>query len=149
MTSHMGLVVASPGLVRDALQAVLSAIPGVRALEPADDRASALERLKSHSLCLAILDSSLSEDELCTTLGLIKDKWPHVWCIVIASSPRQGRVMETTGADAVLIEGFAASLLSKMIRGVINASDSPCAATDAQNEGDRPKTMKEDAGSVA
>ena len=130
----MGLVVARPGLVRDALQAMLSAVPGVRALKPADDAASALERLENHSLCLAILDFSLSEDELCTTFGLIKEKWPHVWCIAIAGSPRQGRAMQTAGADAVLVEGFAAPRLSKMIREVIDASDSSCAATDAQNE---------------
>ena len=73
MTSHMGLVVARPGLVRDGLQAVLSAVPGVHALEPADSAASALERLESHSVCLAILDSSLPEDELRTTLGAIKE----------------------------------------------------------------------------
>jgi DNA-binding NarL/FixJ family response regulator len=124
MTSHMGLVVARPGLVRDALQAVLSAVPGVEALQPAGCAASALERLENHSLCLTILDSSLPDDELCTTLGLIKGQWPHVWCIVIAGSPGQGRVMETAGADAVLVEGFAPPLLSKMIRGVIDASDS-------------------------
>jgi hypothetical protein len=42
--------------------------------------------------------------------------------------------MKTAGADAVLVEGFAAPHLSKMIRDVIGASDSPLAATDAQNE---------------
>ena len=47
MTSHSGLVVAMPGLVRDGLQAVLSAVPGVRAVEPADCAAAALERLQA------------------------------------------------------------------------------------------------------
>ncbi|MGB5746290.1 MAG: hypothetical protein WBM69_04865, partial [Desulfobacterales bacterium] len=82
MPSHMGLVVARPGLVRDGLQAVLSAVPGVEALEPADCAVTALAQLENHSLCLAILDSSLPEEELCTTLGVIKGQWPHVWCIV-------------------------------------------------------------------
>ena len=111
MPSHLGLIVARPGLVRDALQAVLSAVPEVDALEPADCAASALERLENHSLCLTILDSSLSEEELCATLGAIKEKWPQVWCIVIAGSPRQSRVLRTAGADAVLVEGFAPPLL--------------------------------------
>ena len=123
MTSHSGVIVARPGLVRDALQAMLSAIPGVHAVEPADDAASALERPENHSLCLAILDSSLPDDELCTTLRVIKEKWPHVWCIAIAGSPRQGRALETAGADAVLVEGFAAHRLSKLIREVIDAED--------------------------
>jgi DNA-binding NarL/FixJ family response regulator len=147
MPPHLGLVVARPGLVRDGLQAVLSAVPGVEALEPADCAASALERLDSHSLSLTILDSSLPEDELCTTLGVIKGKWPQVWCIVIAGTPQQGRVMQTAGADAVLVEGFAPPLLSKMIREVIDASDSPLAPTDEPEEGNRDKTMQVDAGS--
>ena len=107
MTSHTGLVVARPGLVRDGLQAVLSAVPGMQALEPADCAASALERLESHAPCLTILDSSLSEEELCATLGAIKEKWPQVWCIVIAGSPRQSHLLQTAGADAVLVKGFA------------------------------------------
>jgi DNA-binding NarL/FixJ family response regulator len=138
----MGLVVARPGLVRDGLQAVLSAVPGVDALEPADDGASALERLENFILRLAILDSSLPEDELCTTLGLIKGQWPHVWCIVIAGSPRQGRALQTAGADAVLVEGFAPPLLSTMIREAIDASDSPLATTDEHNE--RPELTEKE-----
>jgi DNA-binding NarL/FixJ family response regulator len=125
MTLHTGLVVARPGLVRDGLQAVLSAVPGIQALEPADCAASALERLESHAPCLTILDSSLSEEELCTTLGAIKEKWPQVWCIVIAGSPRQGRVYQTSGADAVLVEGFPPALLSTMIKEVIDEQDEP------------------------
>jgi hypothetical protein len=50
--------------------------------------------------------------------------------------------MGTAGADAVLVEGFAPPLLSTMIREVIDVSDSPLAATDAQNKQnqDRLKT---------
>lgn len=124
MTSPAGLVVARPGLVRDGLQAMLSAVPGMQALEPADCAASALERLESHAPCLTILDSSLSQEELCATLRTIKDKWPQVWCIGIAGNPRQSRVLQTAGADAVLVEGFAPALLSKMIKEVIKEQES-------------------------
>jgi DNA-binding NarL/FixJ family response regulator len=134
MTLHKGLVVARPGLVRDALQAVLSAVPGVEPLEPAADAASALERIADYSPCLAILDSSLPEDELYTTLRMIKVTWPHVWCIVIAGSPRQSHPLQTAGADAVLVEGFVAPLLSRIIKEVIDASSSPPATPDARNE---------------
>jgi DNA-binding NarL/FixJ family response regulator len=147
MPSHLGLVVARPGLVRDGLQAVLSAVPGVHALEPADCVASVMERLENQTICLTILDSSLADNELCTTLGMIKEKWPQVWCIVIAGSPRQGRALQTAGTDAVLVEGFAPPLLSKMIREVIDAADLSLAVTDEQNERhqDKPRTEKIDA----
>jgi DNA-binding NarL/FixJ family response regulator len=117
--TNLGLVVARPGLVREGLQAVLSAIPGIDALEPADDGASALDRLKSHRLALAVLDSSLSEDELCKTLRQIKEQWPYVRCIVIAGSPGQGRAVEAVGADAVLVEGSSAALLSTTIKALL------------------------------
>ena len=117
--TNLGLVVARPGLVRDGLQAVLSAIPGLDALKPTDDGASALDRLKSHRPNLVILDSSLSEGELRTTLRQIKEQWTDVRCIVVADSPRQGRAMEAAGADAVLVEGSPAALLSTTIKALL------------------------------
>jgi DNA-binding NarL/FixJ family response regulator len=117
--TNLGLVVARPGLVRDGLQAVLSAIPGMDALEPADDGASALDRLKSHRPDLVILDSSLSEGAVCTTLRQIKGQWPDVRCIVVAASPQQGHAMKAAGADAMLVEGFSAALLSTAIKALL------------------------------
>ena len=111
-----GLIVARPGLVREGLQAVLSAIPGMNALEPAGDGASALDKLASHRPDLVIVDSSLPEDELRATLRNIKDQYPDVRCVVIAASPRQARALEATGADAILVEGSSAALLSTTIK---------------------------------
>lgn len=114
--TDLGLVVARPGLVRDGLQAVLSAALGMDVLEPADDGTSALDRLKSARPDVVILDSSLSRDELCTTLRQIQEQWPDVRCIVIADNPRQQREMEAAGADATLVEGFSPELLTAAIR---------------------------------
>jgi DNA-binding NarL/FixJ family response regulator len=121
--TNLGLVVARPGLVRDGLQAVLSAIPEMDALEPADDRASALERLEEYRPDLVILDSSLPEGERCPALHQIKKRWPDVRCIAVADSPWQRRAMEDTGADTVLIEGFSAELLSTTIRALLAQPD--------------------------
>ena len=122
MKTNLGLVVARPGLVRDGLQSMLSAVPGMDALEPAHDGASALDRLKSHRPDLLILDSGLSQGELCTTLRQIKEQWPDVLCIVVADSPRQARAMKAAGADAVLVEGSSAALLSTTIKDLITQS---------------------------
>ena len=116
MTLNSGLVVARPGLVQDGLQALLTAIPDMDALEPAQDGSSALDSLKSHHPNLVILDSSLAEGELCRMLKQIKEGWPDIRCIVIAKNPPQGRAMEAAGADAVLVEGFSAQLLSTTIK---------------------------------
>ena len=45
--------------------------------------------------------------------------------------------MQAAGADAVLVEGFAAPRLSEMIREVIDAADLPVAGADAQDEENR------------
>ena len=111
-----GLIVARPGLVREGLQAVLSAIPGMNALEPAGDGASALDKLASHRPDLVIVDSSLPEDELRATLRNIKGQHPDVRCVVIAASPQQARALEATDADAILVEGSSAALLSTTIK---------------------------------
>ena len=113
-----GLIVAKPSLVRDGLQAVLSAIPGMKTLKPADDESMALDRLRSLP-DLVILDSSLAENALHTMLGTVKEHYPDVRCIVVASDPRQRHVLESAGADAVLVEGFSAELLSVTIKNLL------------------------------
>ena len=114
-----GLIIARPGLVRDGLQAVFQAMPGVYALEPADDGASALDMLKSHRTDLVILDSSLSEDELIATIDRIKDQYPDVRCLVVTDDPGQQRTLKAVGTDAVLIKGFSAAVLSETIKALL------------------------------
>ena len=116
MRKYWGLIVAKPGVVREGLQSVISAIPEVEALEPVADSHSVLEVLKSQPLDLIIFNSNLPEDNIQTTLGQIKERWPRVRCIVIVNSPQSVSSMETTGADAVLIEGFSVGHLSTTIR---------------------------------
>ena len=120
--THSGLVVARPGLLRDGLQAVLSAIPGMNALEPADDGTSALNKLESHRLDLVILGSSLSADELHATLRQTKEQYPDVRCIIVAASPQQGRALKASSADAVLVEGAPAALFSTTIKNLLARS---------------------------
>jgi len=113
--SKTGLIVAKRSLVRDGLQAVLSAISGMEALEPADDEIAGLDRLRSLP-DLVILDSSLAQDALHTILETIKAHYPDVRSIVVVSDPQQRSVIEATGADAALVEGCPAELLSATIK---------------------------------
>jgi DNA-binding NarL/FixJ family response regulator len=117
--ANSGLIVARPGLVRDGLQAVLSAVPGMHALEPVDDGASALDKVANHRPDLVIVDSSLPEGELRATLRHIKKQHPDVCCVAVAASPQQGRALEATDADAVLVEGSSAALLSATIKALL------------------------------
>jgi len=130
---------------------VLSAIPGMDALEPADDGVSSLARLADYCPDLVILDSSLSEGELCATLRQIKAGWPHVRCIVIVANPRHRGTIETVGADAVLVEGFPAPLLPTTIKALL-APVSPRALSERgesgldQPPGERPGEIPREKG---
>ena len=116
MMGKLGLIVARPGLVRDGLQAVFQAMPGIDALEPADDGASALIMLKNHRADLVILDSSLSEDELMATISRIKGQYPDVRCLVVTDNPVQLWTLKAAGTDTVLIKGFSAAVLFETIK---------------------------------
>jgi DNA-binding NarL/FixJ family response regulator len=117
-----GLIVAKPSLVREGLQAMLQAIPDVEILEPVEDGVSALGTLKSRHVDLVILDSSLSEDELVTTVTKIKGRYPETRCLVVTDKPCRNKELKAAGTDDVLIKGFSAEILSKRTKDLLDSS---------------------------
>jgi DNA-binding NarL/FixJ family response regulator len=95
---------------------MLRAIPGVEVLEPVDDGNSALEVLGIRRVDLVILDSSLSEDALLTTVIRIKNQHPSVRCLVLTDEPDQRQTLRAAGTDAVLIKGFSVVTISEKIK---------------------------------
>ena len=90
----------------------------MKALEPADDEIATFDRLRS-SPDLVILDSSLAQDALHTILETLSEQYPDARCIVVISDPQQRSVIEAAGADAVLVEGCSAELLSATIKALL------------------------------
>jgi DNA-binding NarL/FixJ family response regulator len=115
----VGLVIAKPGPVREGLQAVLSAIPNMEAAESACFGPTILDQLKSLEPDLVIMGPSLSVDEASVIVWESKKQWPGTCCIAIVNSPREQYVLEAAGADAVLIEGSPAALLSAAIKALL------------------------------
>ena len=102
------LIAAKPGLMRDGFQAVLTAIPRAKVMDPADDSASALRAVAERQPALILLDTNLPDDQVWTLLEQVKAQWPHVQCLVLAENRRQRQTARAAGADRVLIKGCPA-----------------------------------------
>ena len=116
MKKIVGLVVARAGVIRDGYQALLSAIPGVGAAEPANDGPSALARLDSDSPDLFILDSSLCVNEIIETLVHIKHRRVAIRCLVICPPGTTTRKMRRFGADTAVDEGITPAHLAAALK---------------------------------
>jgi DNA-binding NarL/FixJ family response regulator len=65
----------------------------------AGDGLSALNLVRDRQPGLLVIDCILLEDEVCALLRQVEGEWPHVRCLVLARTRRQG---DRAGADVVL-----------------------------------------------
>ena len=105
------LIVARPGRMREGLRALLRTIPRIKIVEQVDRGSAALAMVTQKRSTLVLLDSSLPSEEMWTAVKQIKAKWPQTQCIVVADTIRQQGMAHTSGADGVLLKGFAAETL--------------------------------------
>jgi DNA-binding NarL/FixJ family response regulator len=103
------LIIASPRQLRDSLQVLLAAIPGIDHVSQIDDVPSALVMKVNHNPALVLLDSDLSNDELLAELRRIKAEWPQTQCIVLVDEEQNHKAAKTAGADVILMKGVLAS----------------------------------------
>jgi DNA-binding NarL/FixJ family response regulator len=109
------LIVAPPSRLRDALQAMIRAVPQVAYTVQADDGQAALRILAEHPLALVLLDADLPGDEAWTVLPQIKARWPQTRCIVLVNNDQQRQVANMHGADVVLVKGFTGAILTETV----------------------------------
>jgi DNA-binding NarL/FixJ family response regulator len=111
------LIVARPGPLRDALRALMTAMPQIDGVGEADDVAAALGRGREARPAMVLLDSSLTGEGIWLAVRRIKAKWPQIRCIFFADSVQQQYEAETAGADAVLLKGvLPAKLIATIVR---------------------------------
>ena len=130
MKKIVGLIVARAGVIRDGYQALLSAIPGVGAEEPANDGPSALARLGSDRPDLFVLDSSLGVNEITETLAHIKRSHVAIRCLVICPTETTTRQMRHCGADTAVDEGITPTRLATAMKVLVSAIQNSTQATD-------------------
>lgn len=117
------LIIARPCHLRDSLRVLLTAIPQVGQVSQADDGPSALSMGAKHRPALVMLDSDLPNNELVTTLGRIKARWPQAHCIVLVDNVQEQQVAEAARADVVLVKGVLAARLFATVEELLSVGD--------------------------
>ncbi len=109
--STLAMIVAKPDPLRDALRALMIAMPQMDAVEEASDLLSALRADLKHAPVLVLLDSSLADGEVWLAVRRVRARWPQGYCVFLVDDVQQQQAAEAAGADAALLKGFPAGRL--------------------------------------
>jgi DNA-binding NarL/FixJ family response regulator len=123
-TTAPTLIVAAPGRIRQALGALLNAIPWVQIVAQTDNSASALMMVRRHCPKLVLLDANLSNNQAWTFLNQLKAEYPDIRSIVLVDYLHQHAVAHDIQATVTLLKGFPISelcvILEKLASGQTN-----------------------------
>jgi DNA-binding NarL/FixJ family response regulator len=109
------LIVAEPGPLRDGLQALAGAVPGVRPVEYDNIESAVRNGHPEGDVALVLLDAGVAGDGLGAALRRMRGKWPDARYIALADDVRQHHSAAMAGADTVLMKGFQPSRLVEII----------------------------------
>ncbi len=104
----MILLVGKPGHLRDALQSLVSVIPGLKSLVTADTGLLALKMLREVQPCVALVGSGLPDAEVLELVRQIKQERPQTHCLVLTEQSGQRHLALAAGADRVISPGSPA-----------------------------------------
>jgi DNA-binding NarL/FixJ family response regulator len=111
------LIVIKSGPLRDGLQALLTAMPQIDAVEWVSDLSSAPRMALGRAPALVLLDSGPAGSEVWLAVRQARTKWPQARCVFLADSVQQQYEAEAAGADAVLLKGvLPAKLIATIVR---------------------------------
>ncbi len=116
------LVVARPGPLRDSLMALLRSIPGIAAVQQADDATAGLRFAETARPALVLIDGGLPGGEAWTVLRQVQVRWPCTQSVVLTDTIQLRRRAEAAGANRALLKGFPAAKLSSMLEQLLQQS---------------------------
>ena len=102
------LLVGKPGHLRDALQSLISVLPGLKSLATADTGLLALKILRETQPGLALVGGGLPDAEVLELVRQIKQERPQTHCLVLTEQSGQRYLALAAGADRVLSPGSPA-----------------------------------------
>jgi DNA-binding NarL/FixJ family response regulator len=111
--------------MRNGLRALLRTIPRIEIVGQVDQGSAALEMVTLERSALVLLGSSLPFEEMRMALKQIKAEWPQTQCIALVDNIQQQGIARASGADGVLLKGFAAETLFMTIDEVLIRVDKP------------------------
>jgi len=124
------IVLARPGLMRNALQAFLRDIPELRVAAMAATCAEARSAIRQFQARLLVADMDVSETEVLALVRQLAAEQPALRVIVLAESIAQQQAALQAGAHDAALKGFlGAPLRDALIRGM---RDSESATTNKE-----------------
>ena len=105
------IIAARPGVLREALRAMLASFPCLEISGVAGGGLLALSLVRQHKPALLIIDSGLLEDEIAMLLQKVKQEQPQIRCLVLVDTTRQQEAVLAMGADATLLHSEPAGRL--------------------------------------
>ena len=117
------LIVASPGELRESLQALLATLPRVGQVLVANDGAGALSAIERNCPELLVVDGDIPAGNAHRLLERAKQECPESRFLVLVDSTAQLNEAESAGADRAVLKGYPASQLLRTASELINRPD--------------------------
>ena len=96
------LVVSRPGIMRQSLQAALSAYSWIVVSASVGDGLTALNYTAEHHPELLVIDANLLDEEIEALLAAVKVRAPDTYCLVFTWSNQAAKRLLAAGADRVI-----------------------------------------------
>jgi DNA-binding NarL/FixJ family response regulator len=116
------LLVGKPGHLRDALQSLISVVPGVDKLVTADTGHLTLQVMREVRPALVLVENGLPDLEGSELVRQIKEEWPETGCLVLTDITQHSRQSLAAGADCVLPAGSSGGQLFSAIQHMLESS---------------------------
>lgn len=116
------MIIASPGRLRDGLQAILASYLGAEPLVVGDNKTAAREAIGARRPDLVILESGLFGAGTEALVRDIKSEWQDMGCIVVVDRMTHSQPIREAGADCVLLTGFPTTALFDAVEQLLRRS---------------------------
>jgi DNA-binding NarL/FixJ family response regulator len=118
-TKIQTVIAARPGVVREALRAMLTQFPLLEVSGIASGSLSTLDLVRKHRPALLVIDSGLLQDEVLMLLEQSKQMDPQIQCLVLVGTHRQQEVFQASGADIIILRSEPTERLEDALRNLV------------------------------
>ena len=117
------LIVASPGELREGLQALLATQFQIGRVLVANDGAEALSAIERSCPELLVIDGNILASNVRRLLERAREECPHSRSLVLVDSAAQLNEADSAGADRAVLKGYPAAQLLGAVSELIDRPD--------------------------
>ena len=115
------LLAVKPGPLRDGLDALLYATPGVQLVAHANDTNAVLVFCEQHPAELIILEVKPGDRDLLVKVPEIKALCPQAQVVALIQDEKDREHAEEAGADVMLTSGVRAAKLKEVLKEIVDS----------------------------